>query len=1155
MIDFRYIAFIFQPMKRLLLLLILGGLHTSLNAQVRINEICAANGDLKYDPDFFDFPSYVELYNPGSADINVGDFYLSDDPAQPAKWRIPANTIISAGGYLLIWCDERNALLHTNFNLDPDGESVLFSDASGAQVDRIDFPEQFVNTSYGRLSDGGSSIGYMILSTPGAVNNGATGTVQLENPALSLEAGRYSGAQSITMVPPAEGAEIRYTTDGAEPGPSSTLYSGPVSVTQTTTIKAKAFREGFLPSKAEVRTYFINQRAFTLPVVVLSTTPSYLTDNTIGIIVAGTNGTTGPCQAQPKNWNQDWDRHAVIELFDRTGTKLIDEHVDIRVHGGCTRNNPQKSLVLRARDKFGDKTIEYKFFNSKPLDEFGSVVLRNSGNDFFSTMFRDGLIQSLPVGQMDVDYLAYQPSVVYINGNYWGIQNIREKVDGDYFEANFGISSEDVDVIETWGTVLLGTRDRWTSYVDSLNRVPRGAPEGFAFLNRFIDVQNYIDYLTAQIYLCNTDWPGNNVKTWRQRSTNGKFRWIFWDMDFGMGLYPEMSYPTHPTLEFVTDPDNTGWPNPAYATRHIRYLLEMPEFKKRFLQTLTTSLSTTFKPERVIDMINTFQNNIKTEMPHHIERWQLSLDNWNAEVERMRQFAAERNQFMRNHIKTFFGLEGDVRLSVNTFPTGAGAFKLNGLRNTTVENLFYFRDLPFEVIALPEPGYKFSHYKVKKREATGVSLINKNEVWKYNDNGMLPSDTWHQTGYSDAGWNSGPAELGYGERDEATVVGFGGNTADRYVTTYFRKSFDVADTVGFTSLTGSVLFDDGVVVYLNGEEVYRYNMPAGTIGYSTLATASQAGEKSYYEFTIPRGKIRPGTNVVAVEVHQNNVTSSDMSFNFALSVLRSGDVKEFTVQSVELKEIANSNVTVEAHFVPVAASSGLIINEFAAENSTLLDSHGDADDWIEIYNKGTQPVDLGNYFITDNLSSKLKYKIPQGKNGETIIEPGTYKLLWADDDVEQGPLHLGFKLSADGEELGLYQKVGTSIEKADEVVFGPQEPLTTFSRIPNITGEFVITGKATPLAANILELTTGIEEDPDALVSLFPNPSTGSFRIESTRPGRLMVEILNTSGQRVAQRTDAESGDEFSLRNDSPGVYIVKIQVGEKLVVKRLLKL
>ena len=162
-------------------MLVLTGLHFSTQAQVRINEICAANADLKYDPEFFDFSSYVELYNAGDASVDVSDYYLSDDPSQPGKWRIPASTSIPAKGYLLIWCDERNTLLHTNYNLDPDGEVVVLSDAGSTEVDRVEFPEQYVNISFGRLTDGGSQMGHMLSPTPGAQNEAATGTIRLEN--------------------------------------------------------------------------------------------------------------------------------------------------------------------------------------------------------------------------------------------------------------------------------------------------------------------------------------------------------------------------------------------------------------------------------------------------------------------------------------------------------------------------------------------------------------------------------------------------------------------------------------------------------------------------------------------------------------------------------------------------------------------------------------------------------------------------------------------------------------------------------------------------------------------------------------------------------------------------------------------------------------
>jgi hypothetical protein len=1143
-------------MKAIHILAVLLAFQFSANAQVFINEICASNGDVKYETDFYDFPGYVELYNAGSAGVSVANYYLTDDPSQKNKWRIPSGTSIPAKGYLIIWCDDRNSRLHTNFNLDADGEVIILSNSSSTEIDRVEFPEQYINISYGRTADGGAKIGYLTSPTPGAQNNDQTGAVRLENPNLSLKSGRYASSQSLSMDAAGSGAEIRYTTDGSEPTSSSPLYGGAFNITKTTTVKAKSFREGYLPSKTEVKTYFINEHAFTLPVVSISAKPAYLFDNTIGILVDGTNGTTGNCTDQPRNWNQDWDRHAVFEYFDKTGEKYFDQNIDIRIYGACSRNNPQKSLVLRARDKFGSSTIEHEFFKSKAINNFGAIVLRNAGNDFYYTMFRDALMQHTTVGQMDLEYLGYQPSIVYLNGAYWGIENIREKIDGDYFEANFGIDKDDVDILEGGGTAIEGTRDRYSMYLDSLQKISLSSPEAFAFINRYIDVQNFINYLTTEIYYANTDWPGNNVKFWRQRSTNGKFRWILWDLDFGMGLYQDRSYPTHRTLDFATDPaSNVDWPNPPWSTLHIRLLLQNPEFRSKLIQTMTTSLNTAFKPERISDLVTSFQNTIKAEMPYHVQRWNLNIDTWNWEVNRLKTFATERNNFMKSHIAEFFGLGDNVRINVKTFPAQSGTVLLNGISNSTVEDAFYFRDLRFDAEAKPNAGYTFSHYKVRKNEATRISLIQKGATWKYNDQGALAASDWSADTYSDAAWQQGPAELGYGDTDEATTVGYGGNINNKFITTYFRKAFSVADTTGFSALSGSVLFDDGVVIYLNGEEIYRNNMPAGAITNNTLASAGQDAETTFFGFSIPKGKVKIGTNVLAVEVHQNVSTSSDISFNLELSAVQSGAETEYTVNDIALSDIANSDVSIEAYFTAAAVSSGIVINEFSAENSILEDEYGDKDDWIEIHNKGDEAVDIENYFISDALSTKLKHRIPKGKKGETIIAPGAYKILWADDDVEQGPLHLGFKLSDEGEELGIYQLSGTSVEIVDEVTFNTQKPLTSFSRIPNITGSFTQTAITTPLAENVFEAPLSVENENNSLISVYPNPSNGHFYIRSQEEGMFSVEVFNISGRQIRNINGFLSGEQLSLSGEPHGMYLIRIKSGNKVEVRKVVKI
>lgn len=1119
-------------------------------SQIVINEVCAANADLRHDPDFFDFPGWIELFNSGTSSVSLGSYYLSDDSANPTKWKFPSGATIPAKGFLIVWCDERNTKLHTNFSIDADGEEIIVSNPSG-ELDRVSLPEQYINISYGRLADGGEATGYMVTPTPASKNNGATGSSRVSDVAFSLEAGRYSSTQSLTLE--AGDAEIRYTTDGSEPKTGSAKYTGPISITQTTTIKAKAFREGDLPSKTGVRTFFIKEHTFTLPVVSLSTKPDFLFSNLIGIITEGTNGIPGPCMESPRNWNQDWDRHAVFELFESSGDKILDQDLDIRVQGGCSRNNPQKSLVLRARDRFGSRTIEHEFFKTKQINNFGAIVLRNGGNDFYGAMMRDGLFQSLVAGEMDIDYLAYQPSIVYLNGEYWGIQNIREKVDADYLEANFGIDRNDVDILETGGNAIEGTSERWGVYMDSLNRIGLNSPEAFAFIKRYIDVQEYINYLTAELYYCNTDWPGNNVKFWRQRSNNGRFRWILWDLDFGMGLYDWASYPTHETLTFATDPDNTEWPNPAWSTLHLRRLLEIPEFRTRLIQTLTTSLSTTFKPERVIDGITAFENNIKTEMPFHAQRWGLSMSNWNYHVSLLKNFAVQRNDFMKFHIADFFGLNGDVRINLSSFPAGAGDIIFNGVSEGGVlSNGFYYRDLPFNAVAKAEPGYAFSHFRILKRQATRIELIGRNAVWKYNDGGTLPGANWNSDEYADGSWAEGAGELGYGDGDESTIVGYGGNAAAKHITTWFRNTINVTDTTGFSDISGSVLFDDGVIVYLNGEEVFRSNLPAGAVSASTLAI-NQPSETTYFPFTIPKGKIRPGMNVLSAEVHQTNGTSSDLSFDLSLSVVQSGEETEITSTEIEIDEIANSDVSIEAYFVPVAPVSGLVINEFSASNSTLSDEYGQTDDWIEIHNMTDVPIDLAGLFISDNTSAKMKHLIPLAKNGETIVEPGGYKLLWADDDVEQGPLHLGFKLSAEGEEVGLYQKVGELVETFDEIVFGAQRRAASIARIPNATGGFSATGIATPREENVFEVPVGVDREDASLATVYPNPTDGKFNVKGGH-GRMRIEVYNSSGKLVTGSESLSRDDEISIVGEPSGIYFVRIITSACVVTQKIIR-
>lgn len=1115
-------------------LVLMMGLAAYGQAQVFINEVCPANADVSYDRRYYNFTGWVELYNAGSSAVNIGNYYISDKATEPRRYRIPTGQSIPARGFVLIWCDEMNDGLHTNFSLDADGEDVVLSNASGALVDKITFPRQYLNVSYGRLGNGAGAMGYFETPTPGNTNGTVAATQQLTTPVVSRRGGRYTGQQQITVTHPDAAATLRYTTDGAEPVAASPQYNSGITITATRTLKVKAFRTGYIPSETETNTYFINEHAFSLPVVSLSTKPAYLWDNTFGIYTDGTNGRVDYCQAEPKNWAQDWDRHAVFEYFDAGGVRRFRQHVDIRIGGNCSRAFPQKAFVLKARDKYGSKTMDYRFFASKEVDEFGGLMYRNSGNDFNYTLFRDALMQTLPIGQMDVDYLAYQPTAFYLNGEYWGIQNIREKIDADYFESNYGITREDLDLLEAeWA--LEGTADAWFAYKNTLSGMDRTTPEAFDFIDQHIDVQEFINYLVAEIYYANTDWPGNNVKFWRQRSTNGKFRWVLWDLDFGMGLYDWSSWPTHPTLEFVTDTNGPDWPNPPWSTEHIRMVLENPTFRARFIQTFTAAMNTTFHPQRVNRFADEFAKRLEKEIPFHAERWDYTVDLWNYEISRLKDFSTERNMFMRNHLAQFFGLGESAYMSVQI--NGEGSFRLNDiLADGPMTDAAYFKGLPYKLEAVPAPGHLFKEWKIRERASVTVPMIDAGSTWKYNDGGASPAADWATAAYDDSAWASGAAQLGYGDGDETTVVGFGPHDANKFITTYFRKNFTLADTVGLGQPSARVLFDDGVAIYINGVEVYRNNLPAGALTSSTLALEAVASENVFVPFTIPKGILKPGDNIVAVEMHQSSPTSSDLSFDFALQGAKLGSVASRTSTVTTEEGIVNSDMLVEVTFEPdPRAISGLYINEISPAPSAFTDNAGDDDDWIELYNAGSQPVDLAGLFITDNPAQKKKHKMAPDAG---VMQPGDFKILWADEETAEGPDHLNIKLSAEGESVQLYQSLNDAMLKLDEVTFGAQQGTGSFSRIPDATGAWAFTARITPGETN--ELVLSVPENIAGAV--FPNPVRSTLYIRAARK-LSRAELVDARG-RIIRTFEQVGAEGLDVATVPPGFYLLRLYNG-----------
>jgi hypothetical protein len=421
------------------------------------------------------------------------------------------------------------------------------------------------------------------------------------------------------------------------------------------------------------------------------------------------------------NWNQEWERQATFEYFTPDGVKKISTDAGIKINGACSRTNPQKSLGVYFRDKYGPDEIRYPLFNSKDADRFKSIMLRNSGNDFNITQMQDAMMQTLLIGQMDIDYMAYQPAALYLNGVYWGVQNIREKSSGDYLYTNYGLDEDSIDLLESFNYVLEGDNSGYTAIISFLNSNSLNNTQNYNYVTSRIDLESYIDYQIAEIYYANLDWPGNNIKYWKSKRPGSKWRWLLYDTDFGFGLYTS---PDHNTLAFATEAQGPDWPNPPWSTLLLRKLLGNADFKKRFVDKFNVYINSTFNPVRVNAVIDSLRENIATEMPYHFLRWGGSMGSWEYNLDIDRDFGNRRPAYMMQYLADYFGLSSPVSLTVSSNVKENERFSVNDIIiNDTAFTGPYFGNRDVKLKALSDYANAFNHWEITSYTATKKELL------------------------------------------------------------------------------------------------------------------------------------------------------------------------------------------------------------------------------------------------------------------------------------------------------------------------------------------------------------------------------------------------------------------------------------------------
>ena len=601
--------------------------------------------------------------------------------------------------------------LHTNFKIDNLGETLYLTSPLGVIIDSIAEVALDADISYGRQPDGSELLYYFGTPTPGFTNNlveGAT-SFKADSVIFSIKGGVHIGGTIVALSTPVETDEIFFTLDGSIPSAISTLYTTPIIVSQDAIIRARAFREFSLPGPIVTNTYIVDKQ-HSFPIVSISTNPENLWDYNTGIYVLGPNAEPNEPYLGANYW-QDWEKPAQLEFFNKDGINVLNQGVGVKIFGGWSRAKNQKSLALFARKEYGNGSLKYKFFNDKPINQFESIVLRNSGNDNEYTFFRDGLFSTL-ASEMDVDRLAFQPSALYLNGEYWGIQNIREKINEHYLASNHQFDTKDLNLLTNDGSILYGSNTDYNNMVAYAVANNLQTAANFQNITNWMDINNYIQYQLYQIYIGNTDWPGNNIKFWRTNSPESKWRWILYDTDFGFDLYYDKPY-NYNSLSAALNASGNSWPNPAWSTLLFRRLLTSTEFRNNFITQYCDHLNTTFIAENVISAIDSMRLLFDEEIKYQHLRWGGNYNNWLNQVERLRNFAIQRPAPVWGHLKSQFTLGNIIPIGVAVNNIKCGHVKLNSvvLRNNANFTGNYFQNIPIKLKALPKPGYKFLEWQ------------------------------------------------------------------------------------------------------------------------------------------------------------------------------------------------------------------------------------------------------------------------------------------------------------------------------------------------------------------------------------------------------------------------------------------------------------
>lgn len=710
-------------MKKLLGVVVVFGLMlTSVRAQVVINELMATNQCIVHNPNqyqdnFGSCTDWVELYNTGGAVVDLSGWYLTDRITNLTKWAFPDGITIPANGYLRVWLSGRQyandpvnpAHLHTTFRIAQvdENEVIALVEPNGtvvADVYNIEVPNQ-LGFSSGRFPDGTDNWVVFTQPTIAAPNTSQPYLGYTPTPVFDTPAGYHGGAINLSITCPDPDATIRYTTDGTFPTDASAIYNGPININETTVVFARAYSANpeILPSYYEWSTYFFGQDQHTLPVYTVSgpELPTLL----------------GGQQILPLTG---------LEVFDENGQRISKSFGDTNKHGNDSWAYPQRGIDWIDRDKMGySRSTDLPLFRIKDRDDYKRYMFKAAANDNYpyenGAHIRDSYVQSLSqVGGLVLDERTHESCILYVNAQYWGVYDVREKYDDWRFtDWYYNQGREDIDFLKTWGGTWAeyGNANDWNALRNFVVNNDMSDPGNYEYVTTQLEVISMMDYFIINTWVVAADWLNWNTAWWKGNSPNGtarKWRYTLWDMDAVFGHY--INYTGIPDTGPNADPCFAEVLNNPGGQGHVpmwNALLENDDFRNLYINRYADLLNTTLSCDFAIHHLDSLLAFIEPEMPRQIELWGGTMQGWENNVQTLKNFILQRcGDEIVDLMEDCYDLEA---ITVTILIEGDGSVQINTVvidPSMTPWTGTYYAGIPIDLTGIPGINVEFINWEI-----------------------------------------------------------------------------------------------------------------------------------------------------------------------------------------------------------------------------------------------------------------------------------------------------------------------------------------------------------------------------------------------------------------------------------------------------------